>query len=64
MGICLGFQMLCLSELNTEQILKDISSRKDGIIIKRYSNPGICKCHLKRRFEQIINLPYKQMKDK
>jgi hypothetical protein len=58
LGICLGFQMLCLSELKTDQIVQDISSKKDGLIIKRHSNIGLCNCNLKNRFEKVIKLPY------
>ena len=58
LGICLGFQMLCLSELKTDQIVQDISSKQDGLIIKRHSNIGLCNCNLKNRFEKVIKLPY------
>jgi gamma-glutamyl-gamma-aminobutyrate hydrolase PuuD len=58
LGICLGFQLLCLANCHDRAgIVNDLHLKKKGAIIQSLTRLGICDCNLKDRFEHIRNLP-------
>jgi anthranilate/para-aminobenzoate synthase component II len=58
-GVCLGFQILCLEILQTFSLIKhDILTKDKGIITKQIIYPNLCQCNLKQRFEKLHCLPH------
>lgn len=57
-GICLGFQLLCLSShMGREKIIDDVRLKESGLIMRRLSSLQICPCDLTERFEQVLRVP-------
>ena len=57
-GICLGFQLLCLSShMGRDSIIDDVRLKEGGLIMRRLSSLQICPCDLTERFEQVLRVP-------
>ena len=63
-GICLGFQLLCLSNsLDSIEINKDITNKDKGSILKRITKLDVsdgCNCKMKNRFERVYSPIYRE----
>lgn len=56
-GVCLGFQLLCLANhTDTSGVVDDVRLKESGRIMRRLSKLHVCQCGLHERFEQIFPL--------